>query len=110
MSPSEPPPRSILISGGGIAGLTLAILLKERGWDLLVVEREPEPSREGYMMDFAGTGWDVAGRMGLTDALRAVRYPIDEMRYVDVRGHPYLTLPIERVRLRAGRSIRLPPC
>ena len=29
-------------------------------------------------MDFFGTGWDVASRMGLTDALRAVRYPIDD--------------------------------
>ncbi len=81
MSVSQPHPQSIIISGGGIAGLTLAILLRERGWNPLVIEREPALRSGGYMMDFFGTGWDVAERMGLTDALRAIRYPIDFMRY-----------------------------
>jgi len=30
----------ILISGAGVAGLTLAVLLKEQGHDLVVVERD----------------------------------------------------------------------
>jgi 2-polyprenyl-6-methoxyphenol hydroxylase-like FAD-dependent oxidoreductase len=89
---------SPLISGGGIAGLTLGILLKERGWNPLVIEREPSPRSAGYMMDFFGTGWDVAERMGLTEALRAIRYPIDSLQYVDNRGVPFLTVPIDRVR------------
>jgi 2-polyprenyl-6-methoxyphenol hydroxylase-like FAD-dependent oxidoreductase len=89
---------SLLISGGGIAGLTLGILLKERGWSPLVVEREPAPSAGGYMMDFFGTGWDVAERMGLTEALRAIRSPIDSVRCVDGRGRPFLDVPIDRVR------------
>ena len=88
----------LIISGGGIAGLTLGILLKERGWNPLVIEREPSPRSGGYMMDFFGTGWDVAERMGLTAALRAIRYPIDSLQYVDDRGAPYLTVPMDRVR------------
>ncbi len=87
-----------MISGGGIAGLTLAILLKEHGWSPIVIEREPSPRAAGYMMDFFGTGWDVAERMGLTEALRAIRYPIDSLQYVDDRGVPFLTLPMDRVR------------
>ena len=75
--------KRILISGGGIAGLTLAIELKRHGFDPLVIEREPGLRREGYMMDFFGTGWDVAERMGLTQALRNVRYPIDTLEFVD---------------------------
>jgi 2-polyprenyl-6-methoxyphenol hydroxylase-like FAD-dependent oxidoreductase len=94
--------RDILISGGGIAGLTLGILLKEHGWNPLVIERAPAPQTGGYMMDFFGTGWDVAERMGLTDALRAVHYPIDTMRYVDERGVPYLTVPLDRFRRAMG--------
>ena len=58
--------KRILISGGGIAGLTLAIELKRNGFEPLVIEGEPSPRGEGYMMDFFGTGWDVAERMGLT--------------------------------------------
>ena len=45
---------SVLISGGGIAGLTLGILLKGAGFEPLVVEREPVLRAEGYMMDFFG--------------------------------------------------------
>jgi 2-polyprenyl-6-methoxyphenol hydroxylase-like FAD-dependent oxidoreductase len=68
--------RKVLISGGGIAGLTLGILLKEKGWEPLVIERDPAVRKEGYMMDFFGTGWDVADRMGLLDDIRDIRYPI----------------------------------
>jgi len=88
----------ILISGGGIAGLTLAIELKRRGFAPLVIEREPSLRREGYMMDFFGTGWDVAERMGLLERLRAVRYPIDNLEFVDRNGAPYVHMPIERLR------------
>jgi 2-polyprenyl-6-methoxyphenol hydroxylase-like FAD-dependent oxidoreductase len=92
------PSARILISGGGIAGLTLAIQLRQSGFDPLVVEREPSLRREGYMMDFFGTGWDVAERMGLIDAVRAIRYPIDAIEFVDSEDKPYMHAPIERVR------------
>jgi 2-polyprenyl-6-methoxyphenol hydroxylase-like FAD-dependent oxidoreductase len=90
--------QNVLISGGGIAGLTLAILLKQRGYEPLVVEREPALPADGYMMDFFGTGWDVAERMGLTDALRAIRYPIDTLEIVDRDGRTRIRIPIERLR------------
>jgi 2-polyprenyl-6-methoxyphenol hydroxylase-like FAD-dependent oxidoreductase len=90
--------KRILISGAGIAGLTLAIQLKRSGFEPLVIEREPGLRVEGYMMDFFGTGWDVAARMGLTDALRAVRYPIDAIEFVTPVGKPYLHAPVERIR------------
>ncbi len=95
---SQPNATTILISGGGIAGLTLGILLKERGWNPLVVERQAAPSRDGYMMDFFGTGWDVAERMELVDAIRAIRYPIDDLKYVDDAGRAYLDVPLDRIR------------
>jgi 2-polyprenyl-6-methoxyphenol hydroxylase-like FAD-dependent oxidoreductase len=88
----------VLISGGGIAGLTFAIALKRHGFDPLVIEREPALRRDGYMMDFAGTGWDVAERLDLIPALRAVRYPIDALEFVDRSGEAYLHVPIERLR------------
>ncbi len=89
---------NVLISGAGIAGLTLAVLLKERGLAPLVVERDPGIRSEGYMMDFFGSGWDVAERMGLEPELRAIDYPIDALEFVDRRGEPYITVPIDRVR------------
>jgi 2-polyprenyl-6-methoxyphenol hydroxylase-like FAD-dependent oxidoreductase len=90
--------RDVLISGGGIAGLTLAILLKQRGFEPLVIEREAALPTEGYMMDFFGTGWDVAERMGLIGELRAIRYPIDRLEFINAQGRANFTVPIERLR------------
>jgi 2-polyprenyl-6-methoxyphenol hydroxylase-like FAD-dependent oxidoreductase len=84
--------KRVLISGGGIAGLTLGILLFEKGWDPLIIERDPVLRKEGYMMDFFGTGWDVAKRIGIVDALRAVKYPIDYLKYVDITGKTYASV------------------
>lgn len=92
------PRRRVLISGGGIAGLTLGILLKENGWDPTIIEREAAPRTEGYVIDFAGAGWDVAERMGLIDEIRAITYQVDAMRYVDAGGRAYVSLPIASVR------------
>ncbi len=90
--------RSVLISGGGIAGLTLAILLRKQGFEPLVVEREASLPTEGYMMDFFATGWDVAERMDLVDQLRAIRYPIDTLKFVDAEGEARINVPIDRIR------------
>lgn len=88
----------VLISGAGIAGLTLGILLKEKGWDPIIVERDPAVRTEGYMIDFFASGWDVAERMGLVSELQKIAYPIDSLRYVDRNGTPYVSLSIQSVR------------
>ncbi|MDY9928011.1 FAD-dependent monooxygenase [Methanosarcina sp.] len=91
--------KKVLISGGGIAGLTLGILLKEKGWEPLVIERDTAVRTEGYMMGFFGTGWDVADRMGLLSDIKKVHYPIDYLEYVDRNGDPHFpAVPIEHVR------------
>lgn len=90
--------KKVLVSGGGIAGLTLAIELKRRGFAPLVIERDGGPRSEGYMMDFFGTGWAVAERMGLIERLRAIHYPIDWLDFVRASGKTYAHVPIERVR------------
>jgi 2-polyprenyl-6-methoxyphenol hydroxylase-like FAD-dependent oxidoreductase len=90
--------KNVLISGGGIAGLTLGGLLHEKGWEPLIIERDPALRTEGYMMDFFGTGWDVAERIGIIDSLRSISYPIDYMEYVDESGKPFLSMSIDLVR------------
>jgi 2-polyprenyl-6-methoxyphenol hydroxylase-like FAD-dependent oxidoreductase len=95
----KPEDRSVLISGAGIAGLTLGILLKEDGWEPLLIERDPALRTEGYMMDFFGTGWDVAARMGIDKEIRDFHYPIDYLEYVDREGRPrFSPVPLDRIR------------
>jgi 2-polyprenyl-6-methoxyphenol hydroxylase-like FAD-dependent oxidoreductase len=88
----------VLISGAGIAGLTLAIQLKQHGFEPFVIEQAKAPRTEGYMMDFFGTGWDVAARMGLTERLPAIKYPIEALAFVESDGKPFLRIPVERLR------------
>ncbi len=81
----EDKPR-ILISGAGIAGLTLAFWLKRYGFEPTVVEKAPTLRAGGYMIDFWGLGFDVAEKMGLLQKFGEAHYDIPELDYVDQHG------------------------
>ncbi|MCH9630442.1 MAG: Kynurenine 3-monooxygenase [Chlamydiia bacterium] len=55
----------MLISGAGIAGLTLAYWLKQRGYTPTIVEKYPYLREGGYKVDVRGTAIEVAKRMGI---------------------------------------------
>ncbi|MFD1938449.1 FAD-dependent monooxygenase [Nonomuraea mangrovi] len=86
----------ILISGGGVAGLTLAYWLHHHGFTPVVVERSPQGRVGGYGIDFFGTGYDIAERMGLVQRLERGRIPADSVTFVDADG---------RVRARLKRTL-----
>lgn len=75
-----------IICGAGIAGLTLAWWLRRDGWDITIVEQATGPREDGYMMDFFGSGYDVAERMGLLPELALAHTRITELSYVDTAG------------------------
>jgi 2-polyprenyl-6-methoxyphenol hydroxylase-like FAD-dependent oxidoreductase len=77
---------NILISGAGIAGLTLAYWLVRRGHEVTLVEKSRGLRGDGYMIDFFGSGYDVAERMGLLPALEAIHYPVPRFVFVDANG------------------------
>jgi len=66
--------KSVLISGIGIAGPTLAYWLTSYGFETTLIERAPQPRTGGYIIDFWGLGFDVAERMGLLPDLRREGY------------------------------------
>jgi len=76
----------VLISGGGIAGLTLAYWLNRYRIPALVIEQAGNIRQEGYGLDFYGTGYDVAERMGILDTLREQQIQVESIPYVDARG------------------------
>ena len=78
--------KSVLISGAGIAGPTLAFWLNAAGFKTTIVERAPRLRAGGYVIDFWGRGYDIAERMGLANELKHVGYSMREMRIVDARG------------------------
>ena len=78
--------QTVLISGAGIAGPTLAYWLDRAGLRPTLVERAPSLRSAGYVVDFWGLGYDIAERMGLSADLDRLGYHIQEMRIVGDSG------------------------
>lgn len=79
--------RKLLISGGGIAGCTLACFLKQRGFSPVVVEFAPEFRRQGYLLALnEQIGQKVAEKMELLDQLRQFEVPLTKNVMYDISG------------------------
>ena len=78
--------KTVLISGAGIAGPTLAYWLKAAGLVPTLVEQAPALRSGGYVIDFWGLGYDIAERMGVAGAADRTGYHVRELRIVDARG------------------------
>ena len=80
------PTKTVLISGIGIGGPTLAFWLSAAGFTPTLIERAPALRSGGYVIDFWGLGYDIAERMGLMAEINRVGYHMRELRMVDARG------------------------
>lgn len=92
--------KNILISGAGISGLTLAYWLQHWGFSPTIIEKRSNLDQRGYMIDFYGSGFDVAEKMNLLKALQAKssQYPITRLTFVDRQGKPRATLDVDKFR------------
>jgi len=98
----------VLISGGGIAGLTLAYWLHQYDIPSVIIEQARDIRRDGYAIDFFGTGYDVAERMSLIDRLRPQQIPLDHIAYVNKSGKQVAKLDIELMHtIMAGKYMGL---
>lgn len=78
-----------LVSGGGIAGLALALQLVRHGLRVTVVERAAAPRPGGQAVDLRGASREVAVRMGLMPGIDRHRVHEEGLAYVDARGHVF---------------------
>jgi deazaflavin-dependent oxidoreductase (nitroreductase family) len=95
----------VTICGAGIAGLTLAWWLRRSGDHVVLVEHAPGPRAEGYMIDFAGPGVDVAERMALIPRLRAAQTGNAVLQFVDPRGRARGRLDYDRLAAVVGGGL-----
>jgi 2-polyprenyl-6-methoxyphenol hydroxylase-like FAD-dependent oxidoreductase len=84
--------QSILISGAGIGGPTLAYWLHRYGFDVTVVERAPAPRSGGHAVDIRGTARQVAERTGIVPEVRKAHTGARGMAFVDRNGKRVATL------------------
>jgi 2-polyprenyl-6-methoxyphenol hydroxylase-like FAD-dependent oxidoreductase len=100
---------TVLISGAGIAGATLAFWLKAAGLEPTLIERAPGLRSGGYVIDFWGLGYDIAERMGLLPEISRNGYHVQELRVVDNAGRRLAGFGTKVfTELTGGRYVTLP--
>lgn len=80
----------LLIVGGGIAGLTLAAALEQRGIGAEIVERAHGYGGVGYALSVWPAGLNVLNSLGLRDQLAGLGVPPDVYYATDERGRPLI--------------------
>lgn len=88
----------ILISGGGIAGLTTAYWLHRQGYTPVVIEKAADLRRDGYGVDFYATGYDVAERMGIIGRLQPQAIPAKFIGFVNSQGEVTARIDVDSMR------------
>jgi 2-polyprenyl-6-methoxyphenol hydroxylase-like FAD-dependent oxidoreductase len=100
---------SVLVSGVGIAGPTLAHWLTVHGFQTTLVEIAPHLRTGGYVIDFWGRGFDVAEKMGLLGTIKSEGYDLKELRLVNANGQRVGGLNAEVFRSATnGRYVSIP--
>ncbi|KZL81734.1 fad binding domain protein [Colletotrichum incanum] len=90
------PRMKVLISGGGIAGNSLAFWLSKLGHDITVVEWFPTLRATGLQLDLRGHDIEVMRRMGLEEAFRAKSAPEQGLEFVDSSGRRRAHFPANK--------------
>ena len=70
-------PDKVIVIGGGIGGLSAALALLRRGIDVDVYEQSAELKEVGAGIQISSNGTRVLDALGLEDALRGSRSPVE---------------------------------
>jgi 2-polyprenyl-6-methoxyphenol hydroxylase-like FAD-dependent oxidoreductase len=87
--------RTVLVSGGGIAGPALAFWLHRHGFVPTVVETAPAVRPGGQTVDLRGAGRTVVERMGLMPTVRAACVDQRGVAYVDAAGRHLAEMSVD---------------
>lgn len=98
-------PLDVLISGGGIAGATLACLLGAARHKVTIVERDQGVRSSGNPVDVRGPALGVVDRLGLVPRLRDLATNVRELVIVDAAGRPVAGMATRR---RQDRELEVP--
>ncbi|MGU3433958.1 FAD-dependent monooxygenase [Actinomycetes bacterium M1A6_2h] len=85
----------VLVTGGSIAGPTLAWGLVRAGFDVTLLERSDKPRETGQNIDVRGLGREVIRRMGVEKHIMANLTGEKGTRFVDEHGTPFAVFPRE---------------
>jgi 2-polyprenyl-6-methoxyphenol hydroxylase-like FAD-dependent oxidoreductase len=76
----------ILISGAGVAGLTLAYWLKQYNFSVTIVEHAPSLVTGGYKVDVRGSALDILRKMNIYDSVKDADTDMQSALLIDKKG------------------------
>lgn len=79
----------VLISGGGVAGPTLAWWLSKAGATVTILEKAPRLLPHGQNIDIHGTAISVVKQMGLMDEIRRYNTTEKGTQFIGPDGRPF---------------------
>jgi 2-polyprenyl-6-methoxyphenol hydroxylase-like FAD-dependent oxidoreductase len=94
--------KSVLISGAGVAGATLAYWLSRSGFEVTVVERSAGQRSSGNPVDVKGPAVAVAQEMGIMARLQAASSAVSQMTFVNSAGRPAARIALKTFQGGAG--------
>jgi 2-polyprenyl-6-methoxyphenol hydroxylase-like FAD-dependent oxidoreductase len=89
--------KKVLIVGGGIAGLTLAVALRRRGISVDVVELMPRWNVLGVGISLTGPTLRALKSIGLIDECVGAAFGFDRIVFADATGHKFGELNMPRL-------------
>ncbi|KAF2025880.1 FAD/NAD(P)-binding domain-containing protein [Setomelanomma holmii] len=86
----------VLISGAGVAGPTLALLLAKAGMCCTVLEKSKALLPHGQNVDLQGSAVTVVKKMGLMEEVRRRNTKEKGSQFIDSDGKPFAPFPIDK--------------
>lgn len=93
-----------IIIGGGIAGLTAALALKQLGHDALVLESAPEIMPVGSGIWMAPNAMQVFERLGIAEEINAAGVPLNKISIADGQYRTIMHSDQGAIRARFGHT------
>lgn len=97
--------KEILISGGGIAGLTAAKLLSEQGHTVTVIDRATSFTKAGFLISLKSFGVRIMEELGLREELQAASSPSELVRFLEKDEQVIQRISYEKMNENIERSV-----
>ncbi|WP_367331044.1 FAD-dependent monooxygenase [Sphingobacterium multivorum] len=97
--------KKILISGGGIAGLTAAKLLSGQGHQVTVIDRAPSFTKAGFLISLKSFGVRIMEELGLREELHAASSPSEFVSFLEKDEHLIQRISYEKMNQNIERSV-----
>lgn len=95
----------IIISGGGIAGLTAAKFLTRQGHSVTVLERASSFSKSGFLISLKSFGISIMDELGLTDKLAEESSPSEFVNFRESNDQIIQGISYEKMNQHIERSV-----